>query len=89
MCCTNDHEGGRHPLGEEYLASRLAGLTLKKHIQKVGLLLHRLTLIDGRKICRLFYWPDAPYLQGPPIKSAVPVRHEVVPIIVMPLGRVT
>jgi hypothetical protein len=59
-------------LREEDLAARLTRLVLKKHVQKAGLLLHRFTLIGGRKNCRLFYWPGALNLTGSPIKSATP-----------------
>jgi hypothetical protein len=59
-------------LREEDLAARLTRLVLKKHVQKAGLLLHRFTLIGGRKNCRLFYWPEALSLPGSPIQYAAP-----------------
>ena len=62
----------RGEAGEEDLAARLTRLVLKKHVQKAGLLLHRFTLIGGRKSYHLFYWLEALDLRGSLIKSAVP-----------------
>ena len=59
-------------LREKCLASRLAGLALKEHIQKVGLLLHGFTSVGGRKNCPLFYRPKGLNLRGLGIKSAAP-----------------
>ena len=49
-----DQDGTSPHLREEDLASRLAGLALKEHIQKAGLLLHRFTLSDGRSAANYF-----------------------------------